>query len=633
MCAWMVTDASEKVSAYVSDVSGQHQVHVLDRETGNCRQLTDFEFGTTVTTITPNGKFVWAFDQEAQGTYFGGWKRVPIDGGEALEIDEVPRGKTRGIAVTDDVAVIGISDAENGHRVFSWRDGRATGLFQHENMVWVKAVSPDGKYAAIDYSPGRNEFFLTDAGVIDIDDPSRIISLSDNENGCGTRVRAIGFAPKHGDPRLLVEHERGGKKGLLIWNTETNITTEIDIPELSEGFTGNWYPNGEALAILVPGRINSELYRYELKAKAGKNPTPLPVDDGIIYEFTPLADGAVEYRQSSAVNFVRHKSTARNPPPFPSQGESVPPSVPLEEFWVPGPAGDIHTLVARPESSASTDGSHPMAFMAHGGPGSIGGSSSVLRSALVDLGFVVIHANYRGANGYGDEWRDAIKGRPGLVELEDIAAIRQWAVETGLADPERCLITGGSWGGNLTCLALGTQPDLWAAGVAFAPICDFVDAYNDRTIGEDLKALYRELFGGTPEDAVAREAYIRGSAITHARNNKAPLLLVAGRNDRVCPLRQIKKYRDALEAHGKPHELLVYEAGHGLWPASEDHKRIPAVLRHAVEHVRDRDVAGRSPNLTRGRTGRVERRHQNDRDARYRVGRTGLRVRGNRVVR
>ena len=67
--------------------------------------------------------------------------------------------------------------------------------------------------------------------------------------------------------------------------------------------------------------------------------------------------------------------------------------------------------------------------------------------ALVDHGLAVVQVNYRGSTGYGREWRDALTGNPGLTELEDIAAVHDMVIANGIADPERIVISGASWGG------------------------------------------------------------------------------------------------------------------------------------------------------------------------------------------
>ena len=86
--------------------------------------------------------------------------------------------------------------------------------------------------------------------------------------------------------------------------------------------------------------------------------------------------------------------------------------------------------------------------------------------SLVDEGFAVAMVNYRGSIGFGRRWRDHILGNIGFPEVEDVVAGLDDLVARGIADPERVVIGGWSWGGYITLLALGTHPDRFAAGVA-----------------------------------------------------------------------------------------------------------------------------------------------------------------------
>lgn len=165
-----------------------------------------------------------------------------------------------------------------------------------------------------------------------------------------------------------------------------------------------------------------------------------------------------------------------------------------------GPGGRVHALIQKP---AGTTGPLPTVFDIHGGPTWHDSDSfAVSPAAWVDHGYAVVRINYRGSTGYGREWTDALKHRVGLIELEDIAVVREWAVTSGLADPARLILTGGSWGGYLTLLGLGTQPDAWTLGIAAVPVADYVTAYHDEM--EALKAMDRTLLGGTPEEVPER---------------------------------------------------------------------------------------------------------------------------------
>jgi dipeptidyl aminopeptidase/acylaminoacyl peptidase len=214
-------------------------------------------------------------------------------------------------------------------------------------------------------------------------------------------------------------------------------------------------------------------------------------------------------------------------------------------------------------------------FYIHGGPQAADEDRfSPARAAWVDAGFAVVHVNYRGSSGYGSRWRDAIEGRPGLTELEDIAAAHDWAVSTGLADPERIAIIGYSWGGYLTLLALGTQPERWAAGVAGVPVADYVTAYADEM--EPLRAFDRALFGGSPDELP--DLYKECSPLTYVEAVNAPVLVLAGENDPRCPIRQVDNYLDALAASGKEYRVYRYDAGHGSLVVAETLRQVAAEI-------------------------------------------------------
>ncbi|HTI20585.1 MAG TPA: S9 family peptidase, partial [Kutzneria sp.] len=212
----------------------------------------------------------------------------------------------------------------------------------------------------------------------------------------------------------------------------------------------------------------------------------------------------------------------------------------------------------------------PTVFAIHGGPHANDEDRfSAYRAVWLDAGFVVVQVNYRGSTGYGSAWRDAIEGRPGLTELEDIAAVHDWAVESGLADPSKCVINGASWGGYLTLLALGVQPKRWAAGVAGVPVADYVAAYEDEM--EPLRAFDRALFGGSPEELP--DLYRECSPLTYVDDVTAPVIVLAGENDPRCPIRQIDNYLDRLAERNAPYEVYRYEAGHGSLVVAETIKQ------------------------------------------------------------
>ncbi|MCW2621454.1 MAG: peptidase prolyl oligopeptidase active site domain protein, partial [Frankiales bacterium] len=284
-------------------------------------------------------------------------------------------------------------------------------------------------------------------------------------------------------------------------------------------------------------------------------------------------DGTVEYAWSSAASPTVIRSTTGRVVLAPP-GATAPGSVPVTDAWV----GDVHALVARPPG----DGPFPTVFLVHGGPTWHDSDSFAAdRAGYVDLGCAVVQVNYRGSTGYGSVWRDAIEGRPGLTELEDVEAVRAWAVDSGLARADACVLAGGSWGGYLTLLGLGTQPGVWAAGVAAVPVADYLAAYEDEM--EPLKAFDRSLFGGSPEQVPDR--YLRSSPITYVADVRAPVLLLAGANDPRCPIRQIDNWLAAAEALDKDVEVYRFDAGHGSLVVDERVRQFQAELNFLARRL------------------------------------------------
>jgi dipeptidyl aminopeptidase/acylaminoacyl peptidase len=221
------------------------------------------------------------------------------------------------------------------------------------------------------------------------------------------------------------------------------------------------------------------------------------------------------------------------------------------------------------------DGPHPVVMLVHGGP-TWAYSDTFMADvqAFVDHGLAVAMVNYRGSTGYGSAFRDALIGNPGFPEVEDVVAGLAALVAEGVADPARAVISGGSWGGYITLLALGLHPERWAVGAAAVPVADYVTAFADEAPA--LQAFDRTLFGGSPEEV--GDLYRERSPLTYVDRVRAPVLIIAGDNDSRCPLRQVLNYVEALQARGGDVELYRFDAGHGSMVVDERVRQMRAEL-------------------------------------------------------
>ncbi|MDJ0461483.1 prolyl oligopeptidase family serine peptidase [Streptomyces sp. H27-C3] len=569
-------DAPDR-ALFVSNATGTYELYAWDRATGAQRQVTDRPNGTTDGVLTPDGEAIWWFS-DTDGDEFGVWMRQPFGGGaDEPATAGLEASYSGGLALgRDGTSVVGRSTDEDGSTIYVVPAGAGAApveIYRHRESAGVGDLSHDGTLIAIEHTEHGDA--MHSALRVVRTDGTAVSELDDTKGGeVELGLEVLGFAPVDGDTRLLVGHQRRGRWEPMVWDIATGEQSELGI-ELPGDVSAEWYPDGSALLIAHSFEARSELRRYDLSTR---QLVEVDTPAGTVSGATARPDGSVEYLWSSAALPPVVRSTSGgvvlDPP-----GTKAPASVPVEDAWVEGPGGRIHALVQKP---ATGSGPFPTVFEIHGGP--TWHDSDAFASgpaAWVDHGYAVVRVNYRGSTGYGRDWTDALKHRVGLIELEDIDAVREWAVSSGLADPEKLVLAGGSWGGYLTLLGLGTQPDAWAVGLAAVPVADYVTAYHDEM--EALKSMDRTLLGGTPEEVPER--FEASSPLTYVDAVRAPVYISAGVNDPRCPIQQVENYVDRLAERGATHEVYRYDAGHGSLVVEERIKQVRLELDFAKRHL------------------------------------------------
>jgi dipeptidyl aminopeptidase/acylaminoacyl peptidase len=548
---------------YASNAGGKWELYTWDRRTDVHRRITDRPEGTLRGQLDPAGARVYWFDDD-RGNEFGRWVVEPLSGGSPRPAaPEIGPAYSAGLALASSFAVLGTS-TEAGHAIYHVRNGEAPALlYSHRESVWVSGLSRDESLLCLSHSEHG-----------DSRHPAlRVVDLSGRPvaelwDGPGRGLWVSGWSRVPGDQRLLVTHERREMPQPLIWDVARGEVIELSI-DLPGEVHGSWYPDGAALLALHDHRGRSELYRYEVGRGAL---APIPVEPGTITEARVRPDGEIWYgwTRSSTPPEVRAGDRVLLRPP----GEAAPRGVAYSDHQVEG----IHIFLAEPPSPRP----HPMLFEVHGGPPAHDRDAfSPTVQAWVDHGVAVVLVNYRGSTGYGKAWRDALEGNPGFTELEDIARVHDWVVRSGIAHPEKIILGGASWGGYLTLLGLGLQPERWALGLAKVPVGDYIAAYEDEM--EPLKAFDRSLFGGAPEEIP--QVYVARSPITYVDRVRVPVLILAGLNDPRCPIRQIENYVARLRDLGKPHDVYRYDAGHGSLVIDEAIRQVEMQIAFAARHL------------------------------------------------
>jgi dipeptidyl aminopeptidase/acylaminoacyl peptidase len=156
---------------------------------------------------------------------------------------------------------------------------------------------------------------------------------------------------------------------------------------------------------------------------------------------------------------------------------------------------------------------------------------------------------------------------PGISVVECVGPAVKHAIGMGVADGSRVGVVGHSWGGFDTAF-LTTHTDLFAAGVAGAPITDLVSNYGNHHWSSGIAETDHIETGQQRMEVPLYEdlpAYIRNSAVFNVQNMKTPLLIEVGDADGTVFWHQgIELYNIARRA--KKNVVLLAYAGedHGL---------------------------------------------------------------------
>ena len=215
-----------------------------------------------------------------------------------------------------------------------------------------------------------------------------------------------------------------------------------------------------------------------------------------------------------------------------------------------------------PAKNQQEDQSAPMIVIPHGGPharDSWGFDPDT--HIFSQAGYAVLKVNFRGSTGYGKEFTKMGFGEWGGDTQQDIIEATEWAINQGIADPERIGIYGGSFGGYSAAMAPMLRPDLYKSSVAYIGVFDLEMLYDEgdiKTIKWGGKYLDKTL-GQDPEKIKAM------SPVQQADKLEAPIIIVSGKEDQRAPIEHAYALADALEEAGKEHELIIVEKeGHGF---------------------------------------------------------------------
>jgi dipeptidyl aminopeptidase/acylaminoacyl peptidase len=543
--------------------------------------------------------------------------RYPLDGGAPAILSPSDDRQTGQIALPDGRSVVFESDKAGNERYDLYAvplaGGAATNLTDTPDISEHEAqVSPDGRTLAFDRKPASEP--ANNIAVMDlVDRQVRVLTheadptygwrlvawtndgkalIADRANLIGTRGsawridvasgRAVELTPETGEVLTFATDISPDGRYLAIASNRSGEQTQAGLFEISTGKvvwlaptpweqqTGSFSPDGRTLIYQINADGRTALALYDV---AGGTSRPVALPPGVNGEG---GAGRTAFSPDSRRLLVSH--AASNTPldywiydVASGQGRQLthfapasfdPTSLPASQLvHYKSADGTVISAFLWVPDGLKRDGSAPGVVLPHGGP--TGQTTDVFNRtaiALVTRGYVAIAPNVRGSTGYGKAFQAMNIKDLGGGDLADEVAATRFLTATGYVSQKKIGITGGSYGGYMTLMAIGKTPELWGAAVEQYGIIDWKTMLQH----EDplLQEYEKSLLGDPLKDA---KVYTDDSPITFIRNERAPLLVLQGDNDIRVPKEEAEQVVAILKADGRTVDAHFYpNEGHGF---------------------------------------------------------------------
>lgn len=551
-----------KELAFVSDRDGSSQIWVIPIDGGEARKVTDVPTGTSGPLWSPDGEWI-AFTSRVYP------ECADMNcNGEKLEEFRESKVKAR------------LIDQLLYRHWNSWREGRWSHLFITDRggseLIEVNKGETDtppislGGERDYSFSPDGKEICFTM-------NPDEVVAISTNNdlyvmelpNGKPAPITASNRSndnnPRYSPDGRYIAYRAQMTPGfeadryrLMLYDREKGESIN-----LTEGFDYSigrfdWGPKGKELY------FNAEKHGRILigKVSAGGGDARFIIEEGFNTNLrvTPNGKHIVFSRQDACnpTELFRAKSNGEGVTRLTGINEDLVAELemnPVEDFWFEGAEGvKVHGLLVKPPFFDESE-KYPMIMLVHGGPQGSFGDEFHYRwniQMFASPGYVVAMVNFTGSTGYGQDFTNAISGDWGGRPYVDIMKGTDYVLENySFIDGERVGAAGASYGGYMINWIEG-HTDRFDCLVSHDGVYNLESMYGST---EELWFPEWE-YEGTPW--TNPEMYERFSPSNFVENFSTPCLIVHGENDFRVPYTQGLEFFTALQRKGVESRLLYY---------------------------------------------------------------------------
>ncbi|HZP17508.1 MAG TPA: S9 family peptidase [Terriglobales bacterium] len=577
--AWS-PDGSEVV--FTTDMSGRPNLWKVKASGGFPLQLTQSDERQYSAVWSPDGKWI-LFQQDTAGNELWDLFAVPSEGGEIVNLTGTPNIREEGPLWSHNGKTVALNYKPKESTVYDialldWNT-RAVRKLTHEqtkNHSWsAVAWAADDKtlYAVRGEVSGESE---SDVYSIDVAS-GRSENLTPHQ---GKLLFAASSLSPDGKTLLITSNQKNGAENVALLDVAGRKLTWVTDTRW-QAFSGNFSPDGKAFTYIVNEDGRTEGYladRASLRAQEVSLPPGLNYFAGNPTPFSPGGERLLVNHESSTRpgDIWIYDLKTRHPAQLTFSAiaslETTPMPAAQIVHYKTFDGKTISAFLWMP-FNLRPDASNPALVLPHGGPtGQMLDYWNPEVAAFVSRGYVCIAPNVRGSTGYGIEFQKANYKDLGGGDLQDEVYAAKFLEATGYVNPKKIGITGGSYGGYMTLMAVGKTPDVWAAGVELFGIINWFSMLQHED--PELQEYEKSLLGDPEKD---RKIYEDASPITYIHNVKAPLLVLQGENDPRVPKEEAEQVVESLRKDGKIVDVHYYpNEGHGF---VKRENRIDAIQR------------------------------------------------------
>ncbi|MBB5340882.1 S9 family peptidase [Tunturiibacter gelidoferens] len=555
-----------KQIGYISNASGRLNLWVMQADGTGARQLLKSNDRQSSPAFTKDGKEI-VFEQDKGGDELYDLYAVSVGGGEPKNLTNTDKTSESGPLFSKDGKWLAFGSKEKVESstnlaVMEWPAGTAR-LLTHEK-------DPKASWDAVDWSPdGRYVYAVRQVGTEDADVYRVEVKSGAAENltaHTGKVLMLASAVSPDGKTLLMTSNEKGGYANVALLDVASKKRRWVTDTQW-EAHAGGFSPRGDTFTYILNADGRATINFVDGKTlKASDRGVPAGLN-------TPGA-GPTAFREDGSYLFSHQDSTHAPNLYLLSAGGTVTQvthneSPVLTSATLPSSQlvtyksfdGKMISALVWVPFNLKRDGTAPVVVMPHGGPtGQTLDSFSPRAILLVSRGYVVIAPNVRGSTGYGMEFQKANYKDLGGADLKDEIAGVDFLKATGFVDAKKVGIWGGSYGGFMTLMAIGKNPEMWAAAVDEYGILDWYTmlAHEDAQLQEYEKSLL-----GDP--VVDKAVYEASSPLKYIREEKAPLLVLQGERDIRVPKEEAEQVVEILKKEGRTVDAVYYpEEGHGF---------------------------------------------------------------------